>query len=58
MASFAAVPLSAIAPPKFDVGYLALQMCVNRLSPRRNWRLAVQRVSLSPTSQIRASTAR
>ncbi|MFF5794377.1 substrate-binding domain-containing protein [Paeniglutamicibacter sp. NPDC012692] len=58
VASLGAVPLSAVAPPKFDVGYHALQMCLNRLGPRRRWELAVQRVSLSPTLVVRESTAK
>ncbi|WP_441414519.1 substrate-binding domain-containing protein [Arthrobacter sp. 2MCAF14] len=57
IASFGTVPLSAIAPPKFDVGYHAVQMCLNRLGPRRGSRLALQRVSLSPALVIRGSTA-
>ncbi|MGL3807680.1 substrate-binding domain-containing protein [Paeniglutamicibacter sp. R2-26] len=57
VAALGAVPLSAVAPPKFDVGYHALQMCLNRLGPRRRWDLAVQRVSLSPTLVVRDSTA-
>lgn len=57
VASLGAVPLSAVAPPKFDVGYHALQMCLNRLGPKRRWDLVVQRVSLSPTLVVRESTA-
>nr|WP_314213322.1 substrate-binding domain-containing protein [Pseudarthrobacter equi] len=57
IASFGAVPMSAVAPPKFDVGYHAVQMCLNRLGPRRASSLALQRVILSPTLVVRDSTA-
>lgn len=56
VASLGSVPLTAVAPPKFDVGYHGVQMCVNRLGPRRRWDLAVQRVSLSPTLVVRDSS--
>lgn len=57
IASFGTVPMSAVAPPKFDVGYHAVQMCINRLGPRRVSSLALQRVILSPTLIVRESTA-
>lgn len=57
IASFGTVPMSAVAPPKFDVGYHAVQMCLNRLGPRRVSSLALQRVILSPTLVVRESTA-
>jgi DNA-binding LacI/PurR family transcriptional regulator len=57
IASFGSVPMSAVAPPKFDVGYHAVQMCLNRLGPRRVSSLALQRVILSPTLVVRDSTA-
>ena len=57
IASFGSVPMSAVAPPKFDVGYHAVQMCLNRLGPRRVSGLALQRVILAPTLVVRESTA-
>lgn len=57
IASFGSVPMSAVAPPKFDVGYHGVQMCLNRLGPRRVSSLALQRVILSPTLVVRDSTA-
>ena len=57
IASFGTVPMSAVAPPKFDVGYHAVQMCLNRLGARRGSSRALQRVILSPTLVIRDSTA-
>ncbi|MGA7206281.1 MAG: substrate-binding domain-containing protein [Specibacter sp.] len=56
IASLGAVPLSAVAPPKFDVGYQALQMCLNRISSRRGTSPALQRVTLAPTLVVRDST--
>ena len=56
IAALGAVPLSAVAPPKFDVGYQALLMCVNRIGGRRGGTGALQRVSLSPTLVVRDST--
>lgn len=57
IASFGTVPMSAVAPPKFDVGYHAVQMCLNRLGVRRGSSRALQRVILSPTLVVRDSTA-
>lgn len=57
VASMGAVPLSAVAPPKFDVGYQALQMCLNRISSLRGSAPALQQVSLSPTLVVRESSA-
>ena len=56
IASLGSVSLSAVAPPKFDVGYQALQMCLNRIVSRRGTSSALQRVSLSPTLVVRDST--
>lgn len=56
IASLGTVPLTAVAPPKFDVGYQALQMCLNRIGSRRGTSAALQRVSLSPTLVVRDST--
>ncbi|WP_426300820.1 substrate-binding domain-containing protein [Arthrobacter sp. R-11] len=56
IAALGAVALSAVAPPKFDVGYQALLMCLNRIGGRRGGTGALQRVSLSPTLVVRDSS--
>src|SRR6185312_4368700 len=56
VASMAAVPLSAIAPPKYDVGYQALRMCLDRLGPPAGQSTALRQVSLSPALVVREST--
>lgn len=56
IASLGSVALTAVAPPKFDVGYQALQMCLNRIRSRRGTSPALQRVSLSPALVVRNST--
>ena len=56
VAALGAVALTAVAPPKFDVGYQALLMCLNRIGSRRGSSSALQRVSLSPNLVIRDST--
>ena len=57
IASLGAVSLSAVAPPKFDVGYQALKMCLNRIGSRHGTSPALQRLNLSPTLVVRESTA-
>ncbi|WP_426989196.1 substrate-binding domain-containing protein [Pseudarthrobacter sp. Y6] len=54
IAALGAIPLSAVAPPKYDVGHQALTMCLNRIVRRPGG--ALQRVNLSPTLVIRDST--
>ncbi|WCI07796.1 hypothetical protein PJ267_13890 [Arthrobacter sp. OVS8] len=49
--------LSAVAPPKFDVGYQALKMCLNRIGSRHGTSPALQTLNLSPTLVVRESTA-
>lgn len=56
VASMGAVPLSAIAPPKFDVGYQALQMCLDRLDSPAGKSTALRQVSLSPALVVRESS--
>ncbi|ALV45082.1 GntR family transcriptional regulator [Arthrobacter alpinus] len=56
IASMGAVPLTAVAPPKFDVGYQALQMCLNRIGPHFGNATALQQVSLSPSLIVRESS--
>ena len=57
IASMGAVPLTAVAPPKYDVGYQALQMCLNRVGSCHGNAPALQQVSLSPTLMVRESSA-
>lgn len=56
IAALGAVPLTAVAPPKYDVGHQALVMCLNRIGARRGSTSALQRVNLSPTLMVRDST--
>ncbi|AIY00463.1 hypothetical protein ART_0864 [Arthrobacter sp. PAMC 25486] len=56
VASMGAVPLSAIAPPKYDVGYQAVQMCLDRIDAPTGKTTALRQVSLSPTLVIRESS--
>lgn len=57
IASMGAVPLTAVAPPKYDVGYQALRMCLNRVGSWYGNAPALQQVSLSPTLMVRESSA-
>lgn len=56
IAALGAVPLTAVAPPKYDVGHQALVMCLNRIGARRGSTSALQRVNLSPALVVRDST--
>ncbi len=56
IAALGAVPLTAVAPPKYDVGHQALVMCLNRIGGRRGSTSALQRVNLSPALVVREST--
>jgi len=56
IAALGAVRLSAVAPPKFDVGYQAMVMCLNRIGAQRRRVSALQRLNLAPTLNIRDST--
>ncbi|PRB13066.1 substrate-binding domain-containing protein [Microbacterium sp. MYb62] len=53
-ASLAAVPLTAVAPPKLAVGRRALEMCFRRLEERDE--TPSQRTTLAPTLVVREST--
>jgi len=58
VASLGDVALTAVAPPKFDVGFQAVMTCFNRISgPVGQSTLALQRVNLSPMLTVRESTA-
>jgi DNA-binding LacI/PurR family transcriptional regulator len=56
IAALGAVALTAVAPPKYDVGHQALVMCLSRIGGRRGSTSALQRVNLSPTLVVRDST--
>ncbi|MFE6735195.1 substrate-binding domain-containing protein [Microbacterium sp. NPDC057650] len=54
IASFAGVPLTAIAPPKREVGRRALEACRLRLEHRDG--APAQRIQLTPTINVRESS--
>ncbi|REJ06827.1 DeoR family transcriptional regulator [Microbacterium bovistercoris] len=54
IASFAGVPLTAIAPPKRAVGRRALETCLLRLEQRED--APAQRIQLTPTINVRESS--
>ncbi|RCK68463.1 DeoR family transcriptional regulator [Desertihabitans brevis] len=54
-AALSPVPLTAVAPPKFDVGHTALRSCVDRLRTGRG-PAALTRVDLLPTLAVRESS--
>ncbi|SDD14428.1 LacI family DNA-binding transcriptional regulator [Auraticoccus monumenti] len=54
-AGLAGVPLTAVAPPKFDVGHTALRTCFDRLRARAV-STTLTRVALLPTLAVRDST--
>lgn len=57
IASLATVPLTAVAPPKSDVGAVAVRACVALVARRDDQRLpAPARVQLLPTLTVREST--
>ncbi|MCR1162875.1 MULTISPECIES: substrate-binding domain-containing protein [Micrococcaceae] len=58
IAALGAVPLTAVAPPKYDVGHQALRMCLDRIGAGRGGTSALQRVNLSPALVVRDSTRR
>ncbi|WP_194411303.1 substrate-binding domain-containing protein [Microbacterium cremeum] len=54
IASFATVPLTAVAPPKLAVGRRALEACLMRLEQREQ--APAERIQLTPTIHVRQST--
>ncbi|MGF6822388.1 DNA-binding LacI/PurR family transcriptional regulator [Microbacterium sp. ZKA21] len=54
--AFAAVPLTAVAPPKHDLGRIALKLCLDRIRNPSDAGRAVTRTSLLPTLIEREST--
>lgn len=57
IASLAAVPLTAVAPPRFEVGYLAVEQLFNHIStgPQGNTS-PTSRITLGPVLNVREST--
>ena len=59
LAALAPVPLTAVAPPKRDVGYLALKLCFDGISiSTRTPAMARSRITLLPTLNVRESTGK
>lgn len=60
VAELAGVPLTAIAPPKREVGYTAVTMCMERLSGKSasGTLHALRRIALTPSLTVRESTGR
>lgn len=59
VAAFAAVPLTAVSPPKYEVGYTAMNQCCERILDEAKGHVrALRRVRLVPTLRTRESTAR
>ncbi|RXZ48572.1 DeoR family transcriptional regulator [Agromyces fucosus] len=54
--AYAAVPLTAVAPPKHDLGDAALRLCFDRIRQREGAGHAVTRMALLPTLIEREST--
>jgi DNA-binding LacI/PurR family transcriptional regulator len=52
----ATVPLTAVAPPKHDLGYAALRLCVDHLRDTERGSRAVTRMTMLPVLVERAST--
>ncbi|ROP60630.1 substrate-binding domain-containing protein [Curtobacterium sp. PhB115] len=57
VAALADVPLTAVAPPKNDVGRFAATMCFERISATAQVGFARRHMTLTPTLSVRASTA-
>lgn len=57
VAALADVPLTAVAPPKNDVGRFAATMCFERISASAQTGFARRHMTLAPTLSVRASTA-
>lgn len=56
IAALARVPLTAVAPPKHDLGYAALRLCVDRIRQPDAAGRAVTRTAMLPTLIEREST--
>lgn len=57
VAALADVPLTAVAPPKNDVGRFAATMCFERISATAQTGFARRHMTLAPTLSVRGSTA-
>lgn len=58
VAAFATVPLTAVAPPKNELGHAALRLCVDRLKQRTGHAHTPVRMALLPALVVRESTIR
>jgi len=58
VAAFATVPLTAVAPPKHELGHAALRLCVDRLKQPLGAPHTIVRMALLPALVIRESTIR
>lgn len=58
ISSLAAVPLTAVAPPKRELGHAALRLCMDRLRQRSSDPQAIVRMILLPDLVVRDSTVR
>lgn len=58
VAAFASVPLTAVAPPKHELGHAALRLCVDRLRQAPGAAHTSVRMALLPTLVVRDSTVR
>jgi len=57
VAGLASVPLTAVAPPKRDIGRFAATMCFERISAAADQAFAARHVTLRPSLTLRESTA-
>ncbi|WP_404434858.1 LacI family DNA-binding transcriptional regulator [Microbacterium lacus] len=58
VSAFAAVPLTAIAPPKRELGHAALRLCFDRLAQAADAPHTIVRMILLPALVVRDSTVR
>ncbi|MEV4776739.1 substrate-binding domain-containing protein [Microbacterium sp. LTA6] len=58
VSAFAAVPLTAVAPPKHELGHAALRLCVDRLKQVAGTPHTIVRMALLPSLVVRESTVR
>jgi len=58
VAAFATVPLTAVAPPRHELGHAALRLCVDRLRQAPRTVHAPVRMALLPALVVRESTLR
>ena len=58
VAAFATVPLTAVAPPKHELGHAALRLCVDRLKQASGTPHTPVRMALLPALVVRESSVR